>query len=286
MKKFGLIGYPIDKSKSPALFEAGYAGKYRYDLIENKDFTKSYRTFLEGYDGINVTAPFKEDAFRQADIIAESAVGIGAANLLVKTPAGIKAYNTDYAGIILSIIDGVLPEGGYGYFTLYESDLTTIKKILPIIYGRKPKALIAGCGGAGKAACVAAADMGYEVTIINRTESKAEDMARQMPQYGFSTGKMEDFIRLFRENDLIIYTIPERIPEIGRMTDDDFRSKGKILLEANYRNPSFSGEMSEMMEGAGCRYISGKRWLLYQALAGYAIFTGENPDFKRMDMIL
>ncbi|MBR1959386.1 MAG: hypothetical protein IKA34_02310, partial [Bacteroidales bacterium] len=68
--KFGLIGHPIAHSLSPALFKAGYDSRYPYQLIEGADFEDSYRRFLEGYDGINVTAPFKEPAFAKADILS------------------------------------------------------------------------------------------------------------------------------------------------------------------------------------------------------------------------
>ena len=68
MNNYGLIGDPIAKSLSPALFNAGFGGKYNYDLIEGASFGNSFKTFEERYKGINVTAPFKEDAFRRADI--------------------------------------------------------------------------------------------------------------------------------------------------------------------------------------------------------------------------
>ena len=97
--KFGLIGHPIAHSLSPALFKAGYDGKYPYELIETADFEEAYERFLEGYDGINVTAPFKELAFAKADILSPECKTIGATNLLVKTPEGIKAYNSDYRGV-------------------------------------------------------------------------------------------------------------------------------------------------------------------------------------------
>ena len=103
MRKFGLIGHPIGHSLSPALFKAGYDGRYTYDLIETPDFEEAYQRFLDGYDGINVTAPFKELAIRKADILSEECKAIGATNLLVKTPEGIKAYNSDYLGVRLWI---------------------------------------------------------------------------------------------------------------------------------------------------------------------------------------
>ena len=126
MRKFGLIGHPIGHSLSPALFKAGYDGRYTYDLIETPDFEEAYRRFLDGYDGINVTAPFKELALRKADIISEECQKIGATNLMVKTPEGIKAYNSDYRGL-RSLLSGM---GNAS---------------------RATRALIVGCGGASKA---------------------------------------------------------------------------------------------------------------------------------------
>lgn len=97
--KFGLIGHPIAHSLSPALFKAGYDGRYPYELIETEDFEEAYRRFLDGYDGINVTAPFKELAYAKADILSQECRIIKATNLLVKTTDGIKAYNSDYLGV-------------------------------------------------------------------------------------------------------------------------------------------------------------------------------------------
>ena len=108
MKRFGLIGYPIAHSLSPALFEAGYDGRYPYDLIESEDFETAHERFLKEYDGINVTAPFKELALKKADIISEECKAIGATNLLIKTPDGITAYNSDCRGLILWLSSVVL----------------------------------------------------------------------------------------------------------------------------------------------------------------------------------
>ena len=98
--KFGLIGHPIEHSLSPALFKAGYGGMYPYDLIITENFEEAYKRFLEDYDGINVTAPFKELALRKADIISEECRLVGAANILIKSPQGIAAYNSDFRGVV------------------------------------------------------------------------------------------------------------------------------------------------------------------------------------------
>ena len=56
----------------------------------------------------------------------------------------------------------------------------------------------------------------------------------------------------------------------------------KMVLEANYRSPSFTGSIAERLLSSGCRYIPGQQWLLGQAVSGYALMTGEVPDAKAM----
>ena len=287
MKRSGLIGNPIRTSLSPALFNAGYNGKYAYDLIEEADFETAYRRFMDGYAGINVTAPFKLDAFRKADTKSEGSTRIGAANLILKKDDGTTfACNTDYAGIILSILEAILPETGFEFFKMYGSDFSSVSGMLPSIYGHRPKAMIAGCGGAGRAAAAAAASMGYDTLLLNRTAGKAEKIASEIPEYGFCTAGIGEFPELFRESDLVIYTIPGSIPELENMSAEYYAGTGKIVLEANYKNPSFGPAQTACLEKAGGIYIPGRRWLLYQALTGFRIFTGENPDFQQMCKVI
>jgi len=101
MKKFGLIGHPIARSLSPGLFKAAYNGKYPYELIQGEDFEASYQRFMDEFAGINVTAPFKELAYAKADIVSDECRLAKATNLLVKTPEGVKAYNSDLLGVRL-----------------------------------------------------------------------------------------------------------------------------------------------------------------------------------------
>ena len=254
MKKFGLIGHPIAHSLSPALFKAGYDGRYPYELIETPDFDEAYQRFLDGYDGINVTAPFKELAYNKADIISEECRLIGATNLLVKTPEGITAYNSDFRGLLHWI-----------------NTLTATAK-----------ALIVGLGGAGKAAAVAAWKSGLEVILMNRDISKAEDMASRLGNRA-TVRSLADFVECFQEADIIIYNLPVRLPEIDHICPTDAGDK-KILLEANYKNPSFDQNTLDRLkdQGLDVAYHSGRTWLLLQAFTGYEIFTGEKPDLSKM----
>ena len=235
MKRFGLIGHPVAGSFSPKIFEAAYGGRYPYDLIEGSVFAASWERFLREYDGINVTAPFKEDAFRAVDALSDDARLCGAVNLAVKTPAGIVGYNTDVAGVVLAVREAGLPVS---------------------------EALVVGCGGAGRAAAVAALRLGCRVTLANRTPSRAAALAEEL---GCAWIPAKNLAAL--SPDLVIYTVPgpmDGFPEFPEA----------IILEANYRTPC--------LEGRGKAYISGLRWLLYQAVAGYEIFTGETPDADAM----
>lgn len=255
MKKFGLIGHPIAHSLSPALFEAGYGGRYPYDLIETADFEDGYSRFLAGYDGINVTAPFKEAALQKADIISDECRATGATNLLIRTPEGIKAYNSDYRGILL-------------WLSSVSSQFMQQEKV---------HVLIVGYGGAGKAAAAAAETAGMDVTILNRTSKNSK------------IRPLEEFSKEFREADIIIYNLPVRIPALDIMTEDDCTpGKRKVILEANYRSPAFDKSLLNKITGWNplITYEAGETWLLMQAITGYELFTGEKPDSAKMSSVI
>lgn len=274
MKKFGLIGHPITHSLSPALFRAGYGGKYPYDLIEGDDFDESYRIFKERYDGINVTAPFKEKACAKADLLSEECLLTGAANILTKTPEGIKAHNSDYLGVKAWLDETAIPQFKAA--------------------GRSPAVLVAGCGGAGKAAAYAAAMSGLLVILMNRDMAKAEAIISSAAGSGteaagicasrFTTAPIEEFRHWFGKCGIIIYTIPTGIEALEGLTAEDFAGGTKVILEANYRNPSFRADFLRNITGIrpDVSYTGGLTWLLYQALTGYEIFTGEKPDLAGM----
>ena len=252
MKRFGIIGDPVAHSMSPRLFRAAYGGRYPYDLIEGSDFDASWERFLKDYDGINVTAPFKEKAAAKADILSPAVSRIGASNLIVKTSDGIFADNSDYHGVVL---------------TLRSHNF------------RCGKALVIGCGGAGKAAAVALFDEGWDVTLLNRTLSRAEAFAKSASECRFKVKDASSLKEAIRKADLIAYTATAPFEGMESLGAEVF--KGKIIFEANYRNPSLTGPAFKESI-----MLSGMEWLLYQAIAGYKTFTGEDPDAESMKKII
>ena len=305
--KFGLIGHPIGHSLSPALFKAGYDGRYPYELIETPDFEEAYQRFLEGYDGINVTAPFKELAIRKADILSEECRLIGATNLLVKTPEGIKAYNSDYLGVRLWLkqISRLASLARNDRETTRNDRETTRNDRETARNDRETsrndqettrndnhpsgpsqsdgepacrlRTLVVGLGGAGKAAKAAAESLGMETVLMNRT------------RYSDDIKPLSQFKEEFRKADIIIYNLPIRIAELDSLIEEDLcPGKPKHILEANYRNPSFDKSLIQRMKelNPDVTYTEGRTWLLLQALTGYEIFTGEKPDLAKMTACL
>ena len=286
MPDFGLIGHPIEHSQSPKLFETAYHGKYGYDLIKGQYFEESYSKFLKGYKAVNVTAPFKEKAYEKADIVSGPVALTGAANILVKTPEGVSAHNSDFTGVILTVAEALFPGIIREFYGTFGSKAHVkihqfVKAQLAERYGRRPAALVAGLGGAGKAAALAAAECGFATTVMNRTAAKAEAFIKGLPEYGFRVADIQDFRKELQSADFVVYALPMALEVFAELGAEDFSAK-PLVLEANYRDPAFSGLLRARMLDAGAKYLPGNLWLVNQAVSGYSVMTGEAPDIDSL----
>lgn len=298
MARFALIGNPVSHSISPRLFAAGYDGRYPYELVETEDFDAAWRVFLRSYDAVNVTAPFKETAFEKAKIRSREAELCGAANILVKTSKGVSAWNSDCTGVaamLRRLYDGNVTFAGGG------------NPCNSACCGRT--ALVVGAGGAGKAAAVAALSCGMRVTVINRSLDKALSFAHYLAARSRTAASLpgaslppltvlpvSQFSKAFVEADTIIYTasaplwengtdgLHDLLAEAASLSADRAASTPRFIIEANYRTPSFD---AQTLAGLcpGTRLITGETWLLMQALTGYPLMTGRNPDYSAMEAL-
>lgn len=106
---YAVIGNPIAHSKSPLIhsefaIQTGQAMAYEAILAPLDDFAGTVQALIkQGYKGVNVTVPFKFDAYDMADQHSERALAAGAANTLSFTVDGILADNTDGAGLVRDI---------------------------------------------------------------------------------------------------------------------------------------------------------------------------------------
>lgn len=106
--RLGLVGSGIDQSLSPAFHEL--AGELvgldvSYDLIpRDPRMSADLRRFLgqlatEGYQGLNITVPFKASAWQTATDPSAEVVTTGVANtLLLGVDGPSHAFNTDFSG--------------------------------------------------------------------------------------------------------------------------------------------------------------------------------------------
>lgn len=233
-RRFALIGHPVAGSLSPRMIAAAYGGRYRYDLLDFEHFEDAWQAFLDGYYGINVTAPFKQEAFAKVDVLSAKARATGAVNLVVPCAEGFIGHNTDVDGVVES-----LREMGLSF----------------------ADCLVVGTGGAARAAVHAALSLGCSVTVTGRSLEKAAALGGRAVSF-------EEASSL--HPDLLIYTLPGRVPVPAGLP-----FAHAVVLEAEYRIPQ--------LEGISCRrYVSGRRWMLWQAAAGYRLFTGEDPNVQEM----
>ena len=156
------------------------------------------------------------------------------------------------------------------------------------------RVLFCSMAGAAKAAAYATCKDGYKTLILNRSFEKAQEFAeslRDMCGFDVEAKTMSEFCRCFREAGVIVYTLPLHIPALSQLSEDDIKgvpAAAKILLEANYKDPSFSNADIENLRkiNPALVYIHGKEWLLHQAVGAYKSFTGEDPNIENMRKVL
>ena len=230
--KLGIIGNPVSHSQSPRLFAELCPGQGTYDKIEEPDFEKAYERFLQDYDAVNVTMPFKELAYYKCRPGSDAVRTIKAVNILKKEGDRVVGYNSDYLGV-KNILDDAGAAGG--------------------------NLLVVGCGGAAKAAAVAAVDAGCKVSMTNRSYEKCYSFVRHS-NLDIDVIELKDVD--LDKFDFVIYAIPAPVAEIG-----GWNFAGKTVLEANYANPC----LRERVAADGGKYIEGIVWLRAQAVTGFQI---------------
>ena len=153
--QYGVCGNPIQHSLSPELH--AYFGEQLGIPIRYERFCFPIDNFEQGLSsftgkGLNVTLPFKSDAFRLAQTASAAAQQAQAANVLTRCHAGWKADNTDGAALVQVLS--------------HQKPVTAQTRIL-----------LLGAGGAAMGAVSALAATGADVLIYNRTTEKARAIA-------------------------------------------------------------------------------------------------------------
>jgi len=166
--RYAVVGNPVAHSLSPrihASFAAQTAQKISYEAIEIPldSFTNGIRDLQQkGFSGVNVTVPFKREAWELCDHLSTRARDAGAVNTLSFLADGsVAGDNTDGVGLTRDLVDnlGVAIEG---------------KKIL-----------LLGAGGAVRGVLGPILALSPDrLTIANRTPQKAVALAQDFEQFG------------------------------------------------------------------------------------------------------
>ena len=159
--RYAVIGNPIGHSKSPQI-HAAFARQTGQDISYDRllapldAFEVTVRQFFhDGGRGLNVTVPFKRQAWDLVDRCEGSALAAEAVNTIKRNGKELVGYNTDGVGLLTdlehnlgAILTGrrVLLMGAGGHHMAYCSHCWSADLIcwwLPIARWTRPKAL---CG--------------------------------------------------------------------------------------------------------------------------------------------
>lgn len=260
--RYAVVGNPVGHSKSPRIHTA-FAAQTGEDILYTAILVplgrfaeEAGKFFLGGGKGLNVTVPFKEDAFRFADEHSERALRAGAVNTLIKLDDGrIRADNTDGAGMVADLHNhGVVMAG---------------KRIL-----------VLGAGGAVRGVLQPLlAEQPAAVVLANRTLSKAEELVRIFADLG--PIQAVAFNQVEGDFDLIINgtsaSLGGDLPDIPASC---IRAD-TVCYDMMYGNDLTVFNQWAQDQGAA-RVIDGLGMLVGQAAESFFLWRGVRPDVHQV----
>lgn len=244
-KRYAIIGHPILHSKSPQIHnhwfrENNLSANYSR-IIANDVYVALGMGYKLGLTGANVTAPFKEKVIPSLVYLSPEAAAVGAVNTLIYNGPNISGYNTDVTGVIRA-------------FQINNVEL------------KHKSLLVIGAGGAARAIVSALKPSGAEITIVNRPDEMALNLARSFQVKSVPFSEIQTAVRTA---EIIVTALPPGV----RVVEPEWLNSRQIIMDANYKN----SEMEPLAQAVGARFISGIVWLTEQARPAFELFTGIQP---------
>lgn len=260
---YAVVGNPIAHSKSPEI-HAAFARQTGQDIGYSRllapldGFSATVDSFrAEGGKGVNVTVPFKLEAFDIAHRVSQRAKDAQAANFLMFEEDRILADNTDGAGLVRDLVNNL------GY------------------HPKEKRILLLGAGGAAQGVLAALLEQEPGIlTIANRTVEKALRLAetfRRHPAAGSSVLCGLGFGDLAGHHfDLIINAtssslhgqlppLPAQAFAPGALAYDMMYGKGRTPFLA-------------LAEACGAKTADGLGMLVEQAAESFLLWRGVRPQ--------
>jgi shikimate dehydrogenase len=241
MKKFGLIGYPLEHSFSKFYFTEKFKKEGIQATYENFSLTNidNLKTILSQnkVDGFNVTIPYKESIIHLLDDIDSEAKIVGAVNCVKISNNQLIGYNTDIIGFEKS-------------FLSFISAIQTPKK-----------ALVFGTGGANKAV----------VHILKKHQIPFLQVSRNEILNGITYSDIDE--KTMQEYSILINTTPVGMyPKIEEVLPIPYHliTDKHFVFDLVY-NPEKSKLLS-IAENQGAQIKNGLEMLHIQAEEAWKIF--------------
>lgn len=256
----GIAGHPIGHSLSPVIHNAWIAAAgmdaayVPFAPADEAGFEALVAAGRAGLlMGINVTAPFKEQAFALADSASDAARGSGSANVLVFRDSRVACDSTDGFGMMWAISD--------------QAPGLTVKD-QPVV--------ILGAGGAARAAAGTLIAEGARVRILNRSRDRAEALAADL---GPSVTVVDE-ADAFAGAVLVINALSIRPTlDLARLEDQT------AVMDMTYR--PVDTEFLLAARARGLRTVDGLGMLIGQAGPSFtAIFGVEPPALPLRPLLL
>ena len=257
-KQFAVVGNPIEQSRSPELHHA-FAAKTGIDLTYRKrlapldGFEANIQDFFaQGGIGMNVTVPFKEQAYAQCQVLTERARIAGAVNTLWMENGLLHGDNTDGQGLVEAIraLD----------WNLENTDI-----------------LIIGAGGATRGVIYPLVQAGVKkIVIANRTLARAEqliaDLKDAVPQAELQAIALTDLAGDF---DIIINATSASLSGDALILPEALQFKH--AYEMAYGKPS---AFLDQARARGVPSAEGCGMLVGPAIESFSIWNGVKPQLK------
>jgi 3-dehydroquinate dehydratase/shikimate dehydrogenase len=282
-KIYGIIGWPVHHSLSPAIHNAGFTaagfdGVYvPLPVRESFEHFKAAMALLVGdptvpFLGGSVTMPHKAHLVRwvreRGGDVCQLSGAIDAANtLVVGEDGGVSCLNTDGPAVVSLVRKHVGRE-----------DLAGVA------------VTVIGAGGMARSAAGALLGSGAEVRVVNRTRDRAEDLAKMIDAAmggRIEVGSMESAWSgtpavVVQATSMGMADGPD--PEgAGIPTIPD--GIGKPLLIETVSSPQQTPLVQQATD-FGWPVVTGDQVLLEQAMAQFAAWTGCEPPRESMEEAL
>jgi len=274
---YGLVGYPLKHSLSPAMHNAAFKAldiDAEYRLFEiGLDSLEDFLINRKDVAGFNVTVPYKVKAknILARGLVAEKdlsegevAVSKTSAINTVKREPELRIYNTDVLGFSKSLVE----------------DLNFNKK--------EKKVLVLGSGGAGRAIIAGLSEEHNSVKKIYISELN-KDTAINVKEHLLSVDTIKDRFEFIEESNIssIIKDCDLLVnaTAVGMM-DGDGAAIGLDLLhkDLSVYDVIYNRETALVKEARslGLSVSNGLGMLLYQGVAAFEIFTGKDAPVSVM----